>query len=66
VPANTLSAPSRSLLLSQPADLAEGRLLDLTQLQAVFSPDPADLPSVVVQLRPLSDYDPLLEGEQHA
>lgn len=44
------------------ADLAQGRLPDLTQLREVFSPDPAELPNVVVQLRPLSDYDPLLEA----
>lgn len=43
------------------ADLAAGRLPDLAQLRQRFSPDPAQLPNVVVQLRPLSDYDPLLE-----
>ncbi len=42
------------------ADLAAGRVTDLEQLQQAFSPDPASLPSVIVTLRPLSDYDPLL------
>lgn len=44
------------------AGLAAGRVPDLAQLTQVFSPDPAELPEVVVKLRPLSDYDRLLEA----
>jgi hypothetical protein len=48
-------------LLAQ--DLAEGRLPDIAALRTRFSPDPAALPEVVVQLTPLTDYDALLVGE---
>lgn len=43
------------------ADLSAGLLPDPARLWQWFSPDPARLPDVVVQLGPLSDYDPLLE-----
>lgn len=45
-------------------DLAAGQLPDLNALQHTFTPDPAALPSVVVHLGPLSDYDTLLEANQ--
>jgi hypothetical protein len=48
-------------LLAQ--DLDEGRLPDIAALRARFSPDPAELPEVVVHLAPLTDYDALLLGE---
>lgn len=44
------------------ADLAAGKLPDLKQLQSVFQPDTATLPDVVVELRPLSDYNGLLHS----
>jgi hypothetical protein len=40
--------------------LDQRRLPDLTALQQRFAPDPATLPTCVVQIRPLSDYDALL------
>src|SRR3546814_3272148 len=42
-------------LLAQ--DLDEGRLPDIAALRTRFSPDPAALPEVVVELGPLTDYD---------
>jgi hypothetical protein len=48
-------------LLAQ--DLDEGRLPDIAALRTRFSPDPAALPEVVVELGPLTDYDALLLGE---
>lgn len=44
------------------ADLDARRLPDLTQLRARFSPDPASLPVVSVQLPSLAVYDTLLTG----
>jgi hypothetical protein len=44
------------------SELAAGRLPDLDALRARFTPDPARLPTVAVALRPLSDYDVLLEA----
>jgi hypothetical protein len=44
-------------------DLAASRLPDLNALRQRFSPDPAALPVVVVQLTPLADYDALITGE---
>ena len=44
------------------ADLAAGRLPDMTTLRARFSPDPAALPTVVVHLTPLAAYEALLGG----
>jgi hypothetical protein len=41
-------------------DLAEGRLPDMAALRVRFSPDPARLPEVVVELVPLAIYDALL------
>jgi hypothetical protein len=43
-------------------DLAAGRLPDMAALRAIFSPDPASLPEVVVRLTPLASYDALLGG----
>jgi hypothetical protein len=40
--------------------LAERRLPDLNELRAHFSPDPAQLPDVCVQLASLSDYEALV------
>jgi hypothetical protein len=48
------------------ADLAAGRLPDMTTLRARFSPDPASLPSVVVRLTPLAAYEALLGGAMGA
>lgn len=48
-------------LLAQYLD--EGRLPDIAALRTRFSPDPAALPEVVVELGPLTDYDALLLGE---
>jgi transposase InsO family protein len=44
-------------------DLAHHRLPDLDALRARFSPDPARLPQVCVQLAPLSDYDALINSD---
>lgn len=44
------------------ADLEAGRLPDMAALRRRFSPDPAALPTVAVQLTPLSAYDTLLAG----
>ncbi len=44
-------------------DLALRRLPDLAALRARFSPDPARLPQVCVQLAPLSDYEALIHFE---
>lgn len=44
-------------------DLAASRLPDLNALRQHFSPDPATLPTVVVQLSPLADYNALIAGE---
>jgi hypothetical protein len=44
------------------ADLAADRLPDMTTLRARFSPDPAELPTVVVHLTPLVAYEALLGG----
>jgi hypothetical protein len=45
-------------------DLAAGRLPNLAVLRQRFTPDPASLPVVSVQLAPLSSYDALLfQGE---
>ena len=44
-------------------DLAASHLPDLNALRRRFSPDPADLPTVVVHLTPLTAYDALLTGE---
>jgi len=44
-------------------DLAASRLPDLNALRQRFSPDPAALPAVVVQLTPLAEYDALITGE---
>jgi len=44
------------------ADLEARRLPDLTQLRTRFSPDPASLPSVSVELPSLSIYNHLLTG----
>src|SRR3546814_819934 len=44
-------------------DLDAGRLPDIAALRTRFSPDPAALPEVVVELGPLTDYDALLLGE---
>jgi transposase InsO family protein len=46
--------------------LAEGHLPDLNALRARFAPDPACLPTVSVQLAPLSDYEVLLEPDLQA
>ena len=43
-------------------DLEAKRLPDLTELRARFSPDPASLPVVSVQLPSLTVYDTLLTG----
>jgi transposase InsO family protein len=48
-------------LLSQ--CLADGQLPDLNALRSRFAPDPQSLPSVSVQLTPLSDYEELLDTE---
>jgi hypothetical protein len=45
-------------------ELAAGQLPDLKALQHTFTPDPAALPSVVVHLGPLSDYDTLLRANR--
>lgn len=42
--------------------LEANELPNLDALQARFSPDPARLPAVLVQLAPLSDYETLLEA----
>lgn len=42
--------------------LAEGRLPDLDALRRRFSPDPASLPAIAIDLVPLSAYDLLLSG----
>lgn len=44
------------------ADLGAARLPDMAALRARFAPDPAALPTVVVRLAPLSDYEVLLGG----
>jgi transposase InsO family protein len=44
-------------------DLALRRLPDLDALRARFSPDPARLPQVCVQLAPLSDYEALIHSD---
>lgn len=44
------------------ADLAAGRLPDVTGLRQHFAPDPARLPTVVVQLAPLAAYEGLLDN----
>ena len=44
-------------------DLAQHRLPDLDALRARFSPDPARLPEVCVQLAPLSDYEALIHTD---
>lgn len=44
------------------ADLEAGRLPDMAALRAHFSPNPAALPAVVVELMPLTTYDVLLAG----
>lgn len=44
-------------------DLAASRLPDLNALRQRFSPDPAALPEVNVQLAPLADYNALITGE---
>ncbi len=44
-------------------DLAQRRLPDLAALRARFSPDPAGLPDVCVQLAPLSDYEALIHND---
>jgi hypothetical protein len=44
------------------ASLEARRLPDLRQLQARFSPDPASLPSVSVELPSLAVYNNLLTG----
>jgi hypothetical protein len=44
-------------------DLAHRRLPDLAVLRARFSPDPARLPEVCVQLAPLSDYEALVHTD---
>ena len=44
------------------ADLEAGRLPDLAQLRARFSPDPGSLPSVLVELPSLAVYNDLLTG----
>ena len=45
-------------------DLAQHRLPDLDALRARFSPDPARLPEVCVQLAPLSDYEALIHSDE--
>lgn len=47
-------------------DLAARQTPCLTTLRARFSPDPADLPEVVVELVPLSIYDGLIEQGEAA
>jgi hypothetical protein len=42
-------------------DLASGQLPDLAALHARFAPDPERLPTVLVELAPLSTYESLLE-----
>jgi len=42
------------------ADLEAGRIPDIAALGALFAPDPARVPMVVVQLVPLSVYDDLV------
>lgn len=44
------------------ADLAAGRLPNVTSLQQHFAPDPTRLPHVVVQLVPLAAYEGLLDS----
>ncbi len=44
------------------ADLAAGRLPDMTVLRERFAPDPTVLPDVVVHLTPLIAYEALLGG----
>ena len=44
------------------ADLKARRLPDLTRLRTRFSPDPASLPSVSVELPSLAVYNHLLTG----
>ena len=46
------------------ADLAVKRLPDLPALRQHFAPDPARLPSVVVQLLPLQAYEGLSDNAQ--
>lgn len=46
------------------AERAGGLLPDLDALRAHFTPDPARLPTVAVALRPLSDYDALLQAPE--
>jgi transposase InsO family protein len=45
------------------ADLAVGRLPDMTALRERFAPDPATLPEIVVHLTPLIAYEALLSGD---
>jgi hypothetical protein len=45
------------------ADLAAARLPDLDALWRRFTPDPARLPEVRVQLAPLTDYEVLINAE---
>lgn len=46
------------------ADLGAGRLPDIVSLRRRFAPDPARLPTVVVQLAPLTAYEGLIDNRQ--
>lgn len=46
------------------ADLAAGRLPDMTALRERFAPDPAALPEIVVHLTPLIAYEALLGSDR--
>ena len=41
------------------ADLDAGRLPDLDRLRERFTPDPASIPDIVVEMAPLAIYDEL-------
>ena len=46
------------------AHLDAGQLPDMTVLRRHFAPDPADLPTVVVNLAPLAAYEGLVDNGQ--
>jgi hypothetical protein len=45
------------------ADLAAGRLPDLSAIRQRFAPHPASLPTLTIPVVPLAAYDTLLTGE---
>jgi hypothetical protein len=44
--------------------LDAGKLPNMQRLNALFAPDPAAIPGVVVQLAPLSSYEVLLASDE--